>query len=81
VKKPKPKTEIIANSNPEELRFFDDVAAAEEAARKRITERGPNPVFQTKRWRDKTGFPVGVLLDWEAASAEFWPRIRARRCW
>ena len=81
VKKPKSKTETIANPTAEDLKFFADVEAAEEAARKRIAEHGPDPVFQTRRWRDKTGFPVGVLLEWEQASREFWPRIRARRCW
>jgi len=75
------KTEVIDNLTAEDMKFFDDVAAAEEAARARIAEHGPDPVFQTKRWRDKTGFPVGVLLEWEQASREFWPRIRARRCW
>jgi hypothetical protein len=81
VKKPKPKTETIANPSAETLKFFADVEAAEEDARKRIAEHGPDPVFQTKRWREKTNFPIGILWPWEAASAEFWPRIRARRCW
>ncbi len=81
MKKPKPKTEIIANSTPEELRFFDDVAAAEEAARKRIAKHGPDSVFQTRRWREKTGFPIGIILDYEVAEAEFWRRTGARRHW
>jgi hypothetical protein len=81
VKKPKPKTETIANPSAETLKFFADVEAAKEAARKHVEKHGIPPQFLTKRWRDKTGFPVGVLLDWEIASAEFWKRIRGRASW
>ena len=75
------KTEVIENPTAAQRKFFAEVEAAKEAAQRRIAEHGPDPVFQTRRWREKTSFPVGVLLDWELASREFWPRIRARRCW
>jgi hypothetical protein len=77
----KPKAETAPNLTAEERRFIAETNAATEAARKHVEKHGIPPQFLTKRWREKTGFPVGVLLDWEIASAEFWKRIQGRASW
>jgi hypothetical protein len=52
-----------------------------EEARQRVERNGIDPVFFTKRWLEKTGFPVGIILDHELAEAEFWRRTRSRTAW
>ena len=34
-----------------------------ERTRKELDEAKPDPIFQTKRWREKTGFPIGIILE------------------
>jgi hypothetical protein len=65
----------------EEARFIADSTAAMETARQRVAKHGIPAIFQTKRWREKTGFPVGVLLRHELAITEFVRRTQARRSW
>ena len=77
----KSKTETIPNLTAEERRFIAETKAAMAAAEKEVAKHGIPPQFQTKRWREKTGFPIGGLRHWEIASHEFWPRIRQRTTW
>jgi hypothetical protein len=65
----------------EEARFIAETQTATEEARQRVERDGIDPVFLTKRWLEKTGFPVGIILDHELAEAEFWRRTRSRAAW
>jgi glycerate-2-kinase len=65
----------------EEARFIAETQTATEETRQRVERDGIDPVFLTKRWLEKTGFPVGIILDHELAEAEFWRRTRSRAAW
>ena len=65
----------------EEARLIAETRTATEEARQRVEGDGIDPVFLTTRWLEKTGFPIGIILDHELAEAEFWRRTRERSVW
>ena len=47
-----------SNLTEEEARFIAESTAAVEEARKHVAKHGIPPQFLTKRWREKTSFPI-----------------------
>ena len=55
--------ETAPDLSDEDRAFIEESERAIAAAEKHGKEHGPDPIFQTKRWREKTGFPIGIVLE------------------